>query len=109
ILAQCPGEELWMLAGQHRDWQEALSARWRRTIPHVVDRIRFVPRRARSEFVALLASARVVLDTPHFCGGLTSFEALTAGAPVVALPGAYMRSRVTLGLYRRMGFADLVA
>lgn len=109
ILARCPGAELVLLAGQHREWERALEARWRRTIPDVVDRIRFVPRRDRGGFMALLASARVVLDTPHFCGGLSSLEALAAGTPVVALPGDFMRSRVTLGLYRRMGMTDLVA
>ena len=109
ILARSPDAELVLLAGQHSEWQKALEARWKRTIPHVLDRIRFVPRRDRAGFMALLASARVVLDTPHFCGGLSSFEALTAGAPVVALPGDFMRSRVTLGLYRRMGMTDLVA
>ena len=109
ILERCPGAELLLLEGQHAEWQRDLEARWRRTIPNVVDRIRFAPRRARAEFMALLGASRVVLDTPHFCGGLSSFEALVAGTPVVALPGAYMRSRVTLGLYRRMGMTDLVA
>ena len=109
ILARCPESELVLLAGQHPEWERVLEARWRRTIPDVVDRVRFVPRRDRTGFMALLASARVVLDTPHFCGGLSSLEALSAGTPVVALPGDFMRSRVTLGLYRRMGMTDLVA
>ena len=109
ILAACPEAELAVLDGQHAEWRQALDARWRRTIPHAVDRIRFVPRRDRAGFMSLLASARVILDTPHFSGGLSSLEALTAGTPVVSLPGDFMRSRVTLGLYRRMGLTDLIA
>ena len=109
ILSQCSNAELAILDGQHPEWRAALEARWRRSIPHVVDRIRFVPRRDRTEFISLLASARVILDTPHFSGGLSSFEALCAGTPVVTLAGDYMRSRVTLGYYARMDMADMAA
>jgi predicted O-linked N-acetylglucosamine transferase (SPINDLY family) len=75
----------------------------------VIDRIRFVPRRDRAGFMSLLASARVILDTPQFSGGLSSLEALTAETPVVTLAGDCMRSRVTLGQYRRMGMGDVAA
>jgi predicted O-linked N-acetylglucosamine transferase (SPINDLY family) len=109
ILTQCPGAELAILDGQHPEWRAGLDARWRKSIPQVVDRIRFVPRRDRAGFMSLLASARVILDTPHFSGGLSSLEALCAGTPVVTLAGDYMRSRVTLGHYRRMGMADFAA
>ncbi len=108
ILAQCPGAELAILDGQHPEWRAGLEARWRKSIPHAVDRIRFVPRRDRVGFMSLLASARVILDTPHFSGGLSSLEALSAGTPVVTLAGDFMRSRVTLGHYRRMGMGDFV-
>jgi predicted O-linked N-acetylglucosamine transferase (SPINDLY family) len=109
ILSQCPAAELAILDGQHPEWRAALDARWRRTIPHVIDRIRFVPRRDRAGFMSLLASARVILDTPQFSGGLSSLEALSAETPVVTLAGDYMRSRVTLGQYRRMGMGDVAA
>ena len=109
ILSQCPSTELAVLDGQHPEWRGALEARWRKSIPQVVDRIRFVPRRERAGFMSLLASARVILDTPHFSGGLSSLEALCAGTPVVTLAGDYMRSRVTLGQYRRMGMGDFAA
>jgi len=109
ILTQCPGAELAILDAPHAEWRSALEARWRRVIPQVVDRIRFVPRRERAGFMSLLASARVILDTPHFSGGLSSLEALYAGTPVVTLAGDYMRSRVTLGHYRRLGMADFAA
>lgn len=109
ILAQCPGAELAILDGQHPEWRAGLEARWRRSIPQVIDRIRFLPRRDRVGFMSLLASARVILDTPHFSGGLSSLEALSAGTPVVTLAGDYMRSRVTLGQYRRMEMGDFVA
>ncbi len=109
ILEACPEAELALLEGNRPEWRDALLARWKRTIPQVIDRVRFLPRRDRTGFMSLLASARVALDTPHFSGGLTSFETLVAGTPVVTLPSAFMRGRLTLGLYRRMGLMDLVA
>ena len=109
ILTQCPAAELAVLDAPHPEWRSALEERWRRSIPQVIDRIRFVPRRDRTGFMSLLASARVILDTPHFSGGLSSLEALYARTPVVTLAGDYMRSRVTLGQYRRMDMTDFAA
>lgn len=105
ILKHCPDADLAFLEGQHPEWRQSLDERWRRTIPDVVDRIRFVPRRDRAGFMSLLASARVILDTPHFSGGLSSLEALSVGTPVATLAGDYMRARVTYGQYCRMGLA----
>ena len=109
ILERCPGSELVVINGEHPHWNEALVARWRRTIPHVIERIRFVPRLSHDDFVALLASTRVALDTPHFCGGLTSFETFAMGTPLVTLETRYARGRITLGYYRRMGVEDMIA
>jgi protein O-GlcNAc transferase len=109
ILEACPEAELALLEGNRPEWRDALVRRWKRAMPHVVDRIRFLPRRDRAGFMALLASTRVALDTPHFSGGLTSFETLAVGTPVVSLPSSFTRGRLTLGLYRRMGLMDLVA
>ena len=109
LLHRCPSAQLAILDGQHPEWRVALEARWRRSMPQVADRIRFVPRRDRTGFMSLLASARVILDTPHFSGGLSSLEALYMGSPVVTLAGDYLRSRVTLGQYRRMGMAEFAA
>jgi len=106
ILAQCPDAELAVLDGLHPEWRAGLEARWQATIPQVAHRIRFVPRRNRTEFMRLLTSARVILDTPHFSGGLSSLEAFSTGTPVVTLVGDFMRARVTFGQYRRMGLAD---
>ncbi|MEK9677874.1 MAG: tetratricopeptide repeat protein [Rhodospirillaceae bacterium] len=109
ILARCPDAELQLLHGSRPGWGELLMARLRRTIPGVVDRISFAPRKDRGGFLDLLASADVVLDTPHFCGGMTTYETLAVGTPVVTLPGDFMRGRLSLGLYRQMGFEDCIA
>ena len=45
----------------------------------------------------------------HLPGDLKHFKTLTFGKPVVTLPGEFMRSRLTLGLYRQMGIEDAIA
>ena len=54
-------------------------------------------------------AADVLLDPLHFNGGNTSLKALALGAPIVTLPTALLKGRLTLGLYRKMGVLDGVA
>ena len=51
----------------------------------------------------------VALDPFPFSGGMTTYEALAAGVPVVTLPGERPLSRQTLSLLMRSGLGDLVA
>jgi len=57
----------------------------------------------------LLRCADVMLDTLHFNGQNTSLEGFAMGVPIVTLPGTLQRSRHSYGMYRAMGFMDLVA
>ncbi len=110
ILAGDPKAEVALLAGGQRRWTELLTQRFARTLPNeAMARIRFVPRVAPDDFLALLAAADVILDPTIFCGGNTTLESLAMGTPVVTLPSPYLRGRLTLAMYRRMEFLDLVA
>ena len=51
----------------------------------------------------------MLLDTPHFSGGNTTFDAFGLNLAVVTLPGHLMRGRQTLACYRKMGLLDCVA
>jgi protein O-GlcNAc transferase len=51
----------------------------------------------------------VFLDTFDWSGGVTSFEAVACGIPIVTLPGKHMRGRQSLGILRRLGVTDTVA
>jgi predicted O-linked N-acetylglucosamine transferase (SPINDLY family) len=109
ILAENPSARLDIIAGSRDNWTRLLRARLEKTVVSGLGRIRFVERMGREEYLRFLHAADVVLDTPHFCGGVTSFEALAVGTPVVTLPGAHTRGRLTLGLYRQMGYRGCVS
>lgn len=71
--------------------------------------LKFLPRLDGAHFRRVLALADVVLDTPRWSGGNTSIDAFAAGAPVVTLPGRFMRGRQTMAMLRRMGLEQLIA
>ncbi|MCM0082489.1 tetratricopeptide repeat protein [Geomonas sp. Red32] len=73
-----------------------------------LSRVLFIPRLPYGDYLELTRLVDVVLDTLHVSGGVTSFDAFAVGTPVVTLPGAFMRGRLTLSLYRRMGIDDCV-
>lgn len=82
--------------------------RLRTTIGRSMDRVKILSRIPSKDFPALLNSADVLLDIPHWSGGRTSLESLFAGTPIVHWPGAFMRGRHTLAFYKRMDVMDCV-
>lgn len=109
ILRQDPEGELALIHGADLSWGELLTERFRRRLPDVCHRIRFFPQMQTDDYLSLIKSADVMLDTIHFCGFNTSLEAFAVGTPVVTLPGAYMRGRHTAALYRKMGYEACIA
>tara|TARA_B100000315_G_scaffold260599_1_gene323339 strand:+ start:5456 stop:7318 length:1863 start_codon:yes stop_codon:yes gene_type:complete len=109
ILRALPDAEIQLIDGSHPAWSELLQMRLLTSLSDVSDRLQILPRLNREAFAALLRAADVILDTPHFCGGMTTYQALAAGTPVVTLPGDFMRGRLSLGLYRQMQMTDCVA
>ena len=95
--------------GDIPNWDSQVRRRWAQTIGDVKERIKFVPRLSPENFIALQSVADVILDTPHFSGGNTTYEALTIGKPIVTLDSAFMRGRVTAGIYRIMEIEDCTA
>lgn len=82
--------------------------RLRQTVDGDMKRIKILSRVPSKDFPALLKSADVLLDIPHWSGGKTSLESLFAGTPIVHWPGAFMRGRHTLAFYKRMDVMDCV-
>jgi len=72
------------------------------------DCVELMPLRVYSEFLGGVQAADLVLDTPWFCGGGTSLDALGVGTPVVTLEGPMARGRQTAGMLRLLGLDELV-
>ena len=72
-------------------------------------RFRFVPRQSEPGFRAILAQCDVLLDTLHWSGGNTSLDALAVAAPIVTLPGQFMRGRQTMAMLQQAGVPELIA
>ena len=61
------------------------------------------------DFLAGIAAATLVLDSPGFSGGATSLDAISMGTPVVAFAGASARSRQTSAMLTVVGAPELIA
>ena len=107
ILRRDPRGQLALIEGRTANWTRLLRERFGRSMPDVVDRIKFLPALPNDDFLQLLAMADVMLDPPQFGGGNTSYEAFAMGTPIVTWPGELMRSRITHALYTKMGLARL--
>ncbi len=90
-------------------WKLRLLERFRRTLHGLLDRIIVVPPQPWKDFLALLATADVVLDPIHFGGYNTTLEAFSVGTPVVTLPGEFQRGRHCAGMYSLMNLEELIA
>jgi protein O-GlcNAc transferase len=109
ILRALPDASIQIIDGSYPSWSDLLKTRLLKQTSDVSDRIEILPRRNKKEIADLMRAADVILDTPHFSGGMTTFESLAAGTPVVTLPGKFMRSRVSLGIYKQMNMMDCVS
>ncbi len=77
--------------------------------PALATRLHLVPyQEAFGDFLGLLSLADVIMDSHPFGGCNTSLEAFACGVPVVTHPSKFLNGRFTTGLYRKMGFMDLV-
>jgi protein O-GlcNAc transferase len=109
ILRRDPQGRVVLVRGHCEQWRVKLAERFRRVAPDVAQRIVFIPERPLPEFIQLLRTADVILDTIHFNGMNSSLEALAVGTPVVTLPKALQRGRHTQAMYRKMEIPDCVA
>lgn len=109
ILAEDGNAVFQFLEGTVADWTRQFRQRIDRRLGNDAGRIEILPRVSPDDFLNLLAAADVVVDTPHFSGGNTSYEAFAMGTPIAGHAGKFMRGRVTLGQYKMMEMEHLVA
>jgi len=85
-------------------WAALLQGRVQSACGHDSSRVLFLPFESdRNRFRSMLASADVILDTPHHGGGTTCNLALSVGTPIVSLVGGTCRGRGPYSYYRQMG------
>jgi predicted O-linked N-acetylglucosamine transferase (SPINDLY family) len=61
------------------------------------------------EFSGTYSEIDIALDPFPFCGGVTSFDALWMGVPVVTLEQEHLAGRQTLSMLKNLGLGDLIA
>jgi predicted O-linked N-acetylglucosamine transferase (SPINDLY family) len=108
ILARDDKALLVLLEGPTPAWAERLAARFRRCGIDVERKVRFLPPMPLEQYLSLCRVADVVLDTPVFGGGNSTYEAFHQDAVVVTLEGEFLRGRISAGMYRKMGLDDLI-
>ena len=109
ILRRDPRGRVVLIAAPRTGWNDKLRRRLERAGPDVASRIQLMPAVSLPDYLAALGTADALLDTFHFGGGCSSYESFGMSAPVVTLPGAHMRARITAALYARMGQSRWVA
>jgi protein O-GlcNAc transferase len=109
ILRRDPQAVIVIPQDRHGYAARKLQHRFQLGLPHVAQRIRFVPYQSLAGYLRLIESADVLLDPIHYGGGLTSFDGLSLNKPIVTLPGNFLRGRFTSGFYRTMGVDECIA
>lgn len=108
ILEQDPQAVIYLVEGKQKHWTELLSKRLQKALGNLAERVKFLPRLTYHAYLQLLQQADCLLDSPHFSGGNTSFEALSLGCPIVTLAGTFGRSRFTTACYHQIEWTPLV-
>lgn len=72
-------------------------------------RLVFYPALDINTYLNLVKLMDVMLDPYPFGGCNTSYEAFDYNIPVVTFPTRFLNGRFTFGLYKKMGFIDMIA
>ncbi len=108
ILERDPTGCVVLLAGRNESAFQVLLSRLRTTLGKaLLRRIRIFPALQMDQYFRLLSLATMILDSPVYAGGLTSFDAFGYGIPEVTLSGPLHVQNFATGIYRRMGMNDL--
>lgn len=110
ILDADPAARIAIIADPQPHVTELLLRRLRPKLGRQADRLEVLPRMTEPAYLAALASADVVLDTPHYGGGAnTIYDTLAVGTPLVTLPGEHHRTRWAQAACRKLGIPEMVA
>jgi len=108
ILSRLPSARIYLVRSNEAEWNAQLRDRLQKSLGGQSERVLWLDPMSRADYRATIVAADVILDSPHFTGGITSLDAFTLAKPVVTLQGNTMRSRFTAGFYRAMGLSSLI-
>jgi protein O-GlcNAc transferase len=74
-----------------------------------VDHCVLLPEVSSLDYWNLLHLSDVVLDTIGWSGGVSTFEAVACGVPIVTLPGRFMRGRQSYAILTQLGVTETIA
>ncbi|MDP1559891.1 MAG: tetratricopeptide repeat protein [Pirellulaceae bacterium] len=109
ILRADPSGLVMMIKLGQETWRQKLLARFAKTLPDVQDRILWMDRMSAMKYQHLFRLGDVALDPYRFGSGNTCLEALAMGTPLVTCPDPFMRTRMAVACYERMGVIGAVA
>jgi predicted O-linked N-acetylglucosamine transferase (SPINDLY family) len=92
-----------------RRFRERIGAAFRTRGLDPEKQLVFLPVQKHADYLAGVARAPLVLDSPWFSGGGTSLDAFSVGTPVLAWEGAQARGRQTSAMLRMIGIGELIA
>jgi predicted O-linked N-acetylglucosamine transferase (SPINDLY family) len=99
----------YIMLSQNRPFCESQKSRMYEKFGDKFNRLIFYPGLPITTYLNMVKLMDVMLDPFPFGGCNTSFEAFDFNVPVVTLPTKYINGRFTYGLYRKMGFIDMIA
>ena len=106
LLNKCPESCLWLFGSNPIAIENLKAAAKELSVDP--QRLVFANKLPKSEHLARLALADLMLDTRIYGGHTTTADALWAGVPVIALKGSHFASRVSASLLMAHGLDDLV-
>lgn len=109
ILRKDPNGLIIFVKNQSEKIKELLKLRIEITNPDISDRVLFISRLSMNEYLSMIDSSHVVLDSLYFGGANTSYESFAMNRPIVTFPWNHERGRYTLGCYKQMAIEGLVS
>ena len=109
ILRQDQNAIVALVEDRHSYQTTALKNRFASFMPDVYDRIRFLPRMEFHDYLQLVTVTDVALDPLHYGSGITAYEIIATGTPLITLPTGFRRGRFVSACYQMIGFTDCIA
>jgi protein O-GlcNAc transferase len=112
IAKQVPASQFVFLATNEvveSNFRNRMDRAFRAADLRALDHCVWLPEMAVFDFWNLHLLGDVFLDTVGWSGGVTTFEAIACGLPVVTLPGKLMRARHSYAILTQLGVTETIA